>query len=97
MDVFKTVESITIECVVENVSDLSTANCLFAIHNWKGENKIEKSPVIDGNKMNVKLLENETQLPDVYEYEFRIKVDDEVDSVYCGKLSLQDCVIKEMI
>ena len=97
MEIYKTGESITINCIVENVSDLSTADCIFAIQNWKGEDNIQKIPIIDGNKMTVMLDQSETQKADIYDFEFRVKVDGLVDSVYCGKLALQDCVIKEMI
>lgn len=97
MNVFKTGESISIKCIVEDVVDLSTASCLFAIQDWKGENRLEIEPTVVGNEMSVMLTPEQTQVASNYKYEFRIKVDQLVDSVHCGELILTDCIIKEMV
>lgn len=97
MNVFKTGESISIKCIVEDAVDLSTVNCLFAIQDWKGGNKLEIEPTVVGNEMSVILTPEQTQVASNYKYEFRIKVDQLVDSVHCGELILTDCIIKEMV
>ena len=97
MNVFKTGESISIKCIVENVADLSTTERMFAIQDWRGGNRIEIVPDVNGNEMSVLLTEEQTQVADNYKWEFRIKVDQLVDSIACGELILTDCVIKEMV
>lgn len=97
MNVFKTGESISIKCIVEDLVDLSTATYLFAIQDWKGENRLEIEPTVIGNEMSVILTPEQTQVASNYKYEFRIKVDQLVDRVHCGELILTDCIIKEMV
>jgi len=94
----KTGETIPLNCIVSNVADLSTAQAVkFGMKNQHGIQVLEKTPVVNLNVLSVVLESSETLVPGTYTFEFRIKIDDYVESVACDTLILDRCVLGGMI
>lgn len=91
---YKTGETIPIIFEVENVTNLDYVNCMFGIQRMGTDTKKYIIPEKIGNKLKVVLEPEDTEEVGTYIFEFRIRVDNIVDSVYDGYISLKDSVIK---
>jgi hypothetical protein len=89
-------ETINIKLTITDVSNLDDAMCKFAVANNKGEIVLEQTPIIEGNTLTAKLQSTDTLIPGNYRCEFRIRIAEEVVSVFYDRILLTKAVLTEV-
>lgn len=76
-------------------ADLTGATVKFAMR-CPDLTLVEKTPTVTSNVLSVELLPSETLQSGIHKYEFRISLNDEVDSLRIGLLNIESSVITAM-
>lgn len=93
---YNTGETIPITFTVKNVTNLDKVDCLFGLQKMgeSDDDKLFIVPEKDGNQIKVVLQPEDTMRVGTYKFEFRVRVDNIVDSVHEAYIVLTDSVIK---